>query len=93
MGKLVVKVLEKNERKLLLEVEGETHTLLNLITTALLEDPDVEIAYYDIDHPLRGVARVYVKTKSKRPEDALKEAVERVRKLIAECREVLAKVL
>ena len=47
---------------------------------ALLEDKRVDFAGYDVPHPLAASPIIYIKMKGKaKPEDALLEAVEKVK--------------
>ncbi|MBS7647578.1 MAG: DNA-directed RNA polymerase subunit L [Candidatus Bathyarchaeia archaeon] len=72
-----IKVLKKTETELKLEVEGAGHTLCNLLQKKLLEDEDVDLAGYDIPHPLASSPIIYVRTKGgKTPEEALLKAVD-----------------
>ena len=74
-----VKVLKRTSNKLKIEVEGEGHTFCNVLQKVLLEDDTIEMAGYDVPHPLVDSAIVYVRTKGKRrPESALKEATKKV---------------
>jgi len=76
---LRIKILKNSPQELKLEIEGEGHTLCNLLEKALLEDETVEIAGYDIPHPLTSNTILYIRTKEGRdPGEALKEALERV---------------
>jgi DNA-directed RNA polymerase subunit L len=62
-----------------MEVDGEGHTLCNLLESVLLEDEDVEFASYSISHPLVAKPVITVRTKgNKSPEDALREAVRKI---------------
>jgi len=93
---LELKVLKKTDRELRLEVIGESHTLLNLLQKELVRDPEVEIGGYDVIHPLERPIRsiLYVRTRgSKRPEEALLEAVERARRTNQEFRELFSRAL
>jgi DNA-directed RNA polymerase subunit L len=75
-----VKVLKKTGNELKIEVEGAGHTLCNLLQKKLLEDENVELAGYDIPHPLASNPIIYVRTKGGvTPEEALLKAVEKVR--------------
>ncbi|MEM2119147.1 MAG: DNA-directed RNA polymerase subunit L [Candidatus Bathyarchaeia archaeon] len=77
-----VKVLKRTPNELKLEVEGVGHTLCNLLQERLLEDKNVEMGGYDVPHPLSSNAVIYVRVKGKvKPEEVLKEAVERAREL------------
>lgn len=61
------------------EIEGETHTLCNLLEKVLLEDETVDMAAYNVPHPLTPNAIIYIRTKGHRkPETALKEAGKKI---------------
>ncbi len=77
-----IKVLKRTDNELKFEIEGEGHSLLNLLQKALLEDDNIAIAGYDVPHPLFDRGILYVQTKNKQnPEDVVKEAVKKVKAL------------
>jgi DNA-directed RNA polymerase subunit L len=79
---LKINVLKRTENELKIEVEGAGHTLCNLLQKKLLEDEDVDMAGYDIPHPLVSKPIIYVRTKGKvTPEEALRKAIEKLLKL------------
>ncbi|MBS7607139.1 MAG: DNA-directed RNA polymerase subunit L [Candidatus Bathyarchaeia archaeon] len=87
-----LRVLEREANKIVIEVEGEGHTLCNLLENVLLEDEDVEFASYNISHPLVAKPIITVRTKgNKRPEEALKEAVNKILQRGRELREEFEK--
>jgi DNA-directed RNA polymerase subunit L len=89
-----VKVLKKEPNELRIEIEGEGHTFCNVLQEALLEDETIEMASYDIRHPLVSNPIVYVRTKGKRhPETALREAAEKIRAQSREFRSSFEKAL
>ena len=89
-----VKVLEKKPNELRIEVEGENHTFCNVLQKALLEDETIEMAGYNIPHPLVSSPIVYVRTKGqRRPETAFRNAAEKIRKQGKEFRETFEKAL
>ncbi len=89
-----IKVLKRKSNELKIEVEGEGHTLCNVLQKALLEDDTIEIAGYDVPHPLFDSAIVYAHTKGKRkPETAVKEATEKILSLSKEFRKSFKKAL
>jgi len=89
-----VRVLEKKANELKLEIEGEDHTFCNVLQKALLEDETIEMAGYNIPHPLVSNPIVYVRTKGRRePETALRNAAEKIRKGNREFRETFEKAL
>ena len=49
-----INILKKTKNELKIEIEGEGHTFCNLLQDALLEDKSVEMAGYDIPHPLQA---------------------------------------
>ena len=62
-----------------MEIGGEGHTLCNLLESVLLEDEYIEFAGYDIPHPLVSSPVISIITKDgKKPEEALREAVEKI---------------
>ncbi|MDR1993030.1 MAG: DNA-directed RNA polymerase subunit L [Nitrososphaerota archaeon] len=75
-----IKVLKKEETELKIEIEGSSHGICNLIQKRLLEDERVDFAGYDVPHPLASSPIIYLRMKDKtKPEDALINAVEKVR--------------
>lgn len=78
-----LKVLARTSDELRIEIEGEGHTFCNLLQKTLLEDDAIELAGYNIQHPLVSNPVIYVRMKAKRkpqkkPETALKEAAEKI---------------
>jgi DNA-directed RNA polymerase subunit L len=80
MSKLKVKVLKKEANELKIEIEGAGHGLCNLLQKKLLEDEQVDLAGYDVPHPLASNPIIYVRMKgSAKPKDALIKAAEKAR--------------
>ena len=87
-----IKVLKKTENELKIEVEGAGHTLCNLLQKRLLEDENVDLAGYDVPHPLASNPIIYVRTKGKvKPEEALRKAVKKARDMNKEFSKELQK--
>ncbi|MEM4576778.1 MAG: DNA-directed RNA polymerase subunit L [Candidatus Nezhaarchaeales archaeon] len=84
-----LRVLEKDERSLKIEIIGEGHTFCNLLRDFLLKNPDVEFAAYRIDHPLVSNPVFYVKTREHRPEEALRSAAEEMINALEEFKKLL----
>lgn len=73
-------VLKKTDKEIRIEIEGADHGLCNLLQKTLLEERGVDMAGYDIPHPLASKPVIYVRTKGVlKPEDALKKAVQKAR--------------
>ncbi len=89
-----IKILKKTDHELKIEIEGSGHGLCNLIQKRLLEDKTVELAGYDVPHPLASNPIIYVKMKgSAKPEDALRRAVEKAREANMQFSEELSQAL
>jgi DNA-directed RNA polymerase subunit L len=89
-----VNVLNKTRNELKIELEGAGHTLCNLLQRKLLEDENVDLAGYDIPHPLASNPILYVRTKGDvKPEDALLEAVRKILDVSEEFSRELQKAL
>lgn len=89
-----VQILKKTSNELKIEIEGEGHSLCNVLQKVLIEDDTVDMAGYTIPHPLLSRAVVDVRTKEKRkPEDAMKDAVKKIRTQNKEFRKSFEKAL
>lgn len=73
-------VIKETKASMILELEGEQHTFPALLCWALLKDPKVDFAVYDLDHPLVGKPRIHLRTKNKAPKKALKDAAKLLEK-------------
>lgn len=73
-----VKILKKTDDELHLEFEGESHTLLNLLRTELLEDDRVLLATYDAKFPMMTNPIFRLRTKDVDPVVLMKEAASRI---------------
>lgn len=92
--KLKIKVLKKTANELKIEIEGAEHGLCNLLQKNLLEDKNVDMAGYDIPHPLASNPVIYVRMKgAAKPEEALKKAAEKAREANAVFSKELEKAL
>lgn len=88
------KIKEDKKLELTFTVEDESHGMCNALRHILMQDPDVEYAVYNIDHPLTGKPEMTIKTKrGKRPRAALKKAAENLQKESSEFKELIEKAL
>ncbi len=89
-----LKILKLTNKRLELEVEGEDHSLLNLLTKTMLKMEHVKYAAYRIDHPLTGKPVVIIETDGKtKPIEALKDALREIKELSKEFMEKFESVL
>jgi len=79
-------ILKKTDNEINIKVAGETHTLLNLLKTALLNNKHVDIATYDIKHPTISEPVLFVRTDGADPIDVIKKAT---KEIINECNEFI----
>jgi len=93
--KMKIKILEpRKEQELKIEIEGEGHSFCNALQKVLLEDETVEMAGYNLPHPLISNPIVYVRTKNQRkPEAALREAAQKLQQRNNEFREAFKRAL
>ena len=75
-----IRVLEKTKDKLIIEVVGEDHTLCNALRKELWEDKTIEVAGYNMKHPLISEPEIIVETKGGDPVKALLKAVDGLKK-------------
>ncbi|MCK4937095.1 MAG: DNA-directed RNA polymerase subunit L [Methanosarcinales archaeon] len=85
-----LKVIEKSDTQILVEIGGESHTLLNTLKSSLLDEPRVEVATYDIKHPTISDPVLFVKTDGFDPIVAITEASERLIEVYEEFKTVFS---
>ncbi len=81
-----LKIIDKVDDEMHLEIKGETHTLLNMLKSVLLDDSRVQIATYDMKHVSISDPILYVKTDGTDPIDVIKDAL---KVLISQCDEFI----
>ena len=84
-------IVKEEEGYVEVEFGGESHTLLNLLQSSLLEDPAVEMAGYTRPHPLMDRSRLFIRFKGKKdPKLILKKAADNAEVKLNEFSEGLA---
>jgi DNA-directed RNA polymerase subunit L len=73
-----LKIRRITSDEVLIEFEGESHTLLNLLKTELLADSRVMVATYDTKFPIMDNPLFRLKTKDADPIAVLREAAGRI---------------
>lgn len=74
-----IRIAERGEKYVKIEVEGEGHTFLHALQDELIRDNDVEYAGYHIPHPIERRGIIIVRVKHGDPVDKLKRAAERLK--------------
>jgi len=69
-----IKIVRVTESEAEIEFLDEGHTFLNVLKHSLLQDPQVEVATYNVKHPMISNPIFYLKTESKDPLKALRDA-------------------
>jgi DNA-directed RNA polymerase subunit L len=73
-----VKVINRTQNELKIEIEGSGHGLCNLLQKKILEEKDVDIAGYDVPHPLASNPVIFIRVKGDAsPEKVLIEAAKK----------------
>ncbi len=86
-----IRIEKRDENTIEVELEGESHTLPNLIRKELWNDPTVTLAAYTKDHPYIGIPRLIVSAEN--PEKALLDAISRAKKQFEELEKKLKEAL
>lgn len=81
-----LKIIDKTDDEMHLEIIGENHTLLNMLKSALLDDKRVQIATYDMKHVSISDPILFVKTDGADPIEVVKDAS---KSLVTQCDEFL----
>ena len=87
-------ILDANTLELTFRINDESHGVCNALRYVLMQNPDVEYAVYNIDHPLTGKPEMTIRTKrGKRPKVVLKKAAEELKRQSNDFKELLDKSL
>ncbi len=72
------RLIEQDRTELRIEFQEEDHGFCNLLRKTLLEEPSVEFAGYNLEHPLLGSPIVTLKTKRRQANVVLREGLEKM---------------
>ncbi|MCL2691028.1 MAG: DNA-directed RNA polymerase subunit L [Candidatus Bathyarchaeota archaeon] len=73
-----VNILKKNEQELKIEIIGADHGICNLLQKKILQDENVDLAGYDVPHPLASSPIIYIRMKDGfKPKDTLLNAAKK----------------
>jgi len=87
-----LKFIEDRKSSMVVELVGEEHTFPGLLCWALLQDPKVNVAVYDMPHPLVGTPRVHIKTNGETPRAAVKKALKLIQKELDSVNAAVSKI-
>lgn len=77
-----LKILEDKKNRLVLSINGEGHTLCNVIKQELLNDDHVKTATYAVEHPLIQHAQFILETDGADTKKTVSAAIKRVDKTL-----------
>lgn len=86
-----MEIITKKRYELEVQLDGESHTLCNVLRKNLMEMDDVKAAAYDPGHPIVGEPVLYIR--GKKPKELLKQSAETLKEDCAEFKELLEKNL
>lgn len=88
-----IRVRKYADKELVLEIEGEDHTLANLLAKSALSNPHTKLATYVIEHPLIGAPVLRIVTDGTDPFQVLKEVVSSAREEAEQVLKAVSKAL
>ena len=87
-----INILEEADNKIKVEIKGEDHTFCNALRDELCNNKEVEVAGYNIEHPLVSSPVMIVETKKENPRKSLVKAAENLRKEFQEIQDKFKKL-
>jgi len=72
------RLIEHERAEIRIEFQEEDHGFCNLLRKTLLEEPAVEFAGYNLEHPLLASPVVTLKTKRRQANVVLREGLEKM---------------
>lgn len=72
-----LKIIEEKKKKIVFEIEEADHTLLNLLKEQLNNMEDVNIATYNIEHPLLKKGKFILEAKN--PRETFNKAIDKIK--------------
>jgi len=76
-----IEILEETKNSIHFKLNGEDHTVLNLLKEELWNDKNVKISAYKMDHPLVGIPEMTVEvSQGNEPRKAIADAIKRLDK-------------
>ena len=88
-----LEVISSDKNSLEFYLQGERHTFSNLLKSRLLEDKDVEMVSYMLEHPTSTKSRFILKTSGKTPKKAIEDAAKKIEEELEEFEKLAKKAL
>ena len=87
-----INVITNEKNTLEFVMEGERHTIPNILKEKIAADLGVEFCAYRLDHPLDTKARFIVKTTSKAPIKVVENAIKSIKEELTEFKKEVEKL-
>ncbi|MDD3159479.1 MAG: RpoL/Rpb11 RNA polymerase subunit family protein [Candidatus ainarchaeum sp.] len=87
-----IEILTNEGKKLEFYLNGERHTIPNVLREKLAENENVEFVAYRLEHPLDKKARFILTTNSSNPKKVLIEAIKELQSEVSELKKEFAKI-
>ncbi|MFW5872200.1 MAG: DNA-directed RNA polymerase subunit L [bacterium] len=84
--------ISKTKNKAVFEIKGESHTFCNVLRDELWEDSDVTASGYSIKHPLVGIPKFIIETKSKDVVSVLENTSKSIKKKANDFKKEFSKI-
>ena len=88
-----ISIQEKDDKDIYIEMDITDMTLLHPLVEELLKDKAVDIAEYKLGHPELDNTVLHVRTKTGKPETAIKKATKAIVEIYADLKEGFEKKL
>jgi DNA-directed RNA polymerase subunit L len=88
-----VSIQEKNDKDIYIEIDITDMTLLHPLVEELLKDKSVDIAEYKLGHPELDSTVLHVRTKTGKPETAIRKATKAIMETYSDLRTKFEKEL
>jgi DNA-directed RNA polymerase subunit L len=86
-------IIEETKNKLIVNIEGEGHTVCNALRKELWNDKSVKIAGYKVEHPDVGIPQLVVETSAGKPSEAVIKAAQGLKKESEKFKKAFSKVV
>jgi DNA-directed RNA polymerase subunit L len=87
-----IDVITNEKNTLEFYIEGERHTLPNMLKEKIVSASGVEFCAYKLDHPLDKKAKFIVKTDGKSPKKIVEDAIKEIKEDLSEFKKEFEKL-
>ena len=77
-----IKIIEDDKNRLVFEIKGVSHGFCTMLKEKLLENSDVKIATYKVEHPLINIPKFLVETTGADPKKCVADAVKKLKSFV-----------